>query len=98
MCVAVYYLLDKEPVITHFTNAKAKLPIKTRSNQLQLITWGRRPSEIGQLPLGGWITKELLDNGHWDCFFPKKVKILVSKFMEHTVEGHCEWSNVTNGF
>lgn len=98
MCVAICYLLEKQLLIMHFTHAHAKLPIKTKLQQIQLMPWRRRMGEKGVLPLGGWVSTNLLEKGHWDCYFPKKVKISVAKFAEHTVENHCEWFDVTYGF
>jgi len=96
MCLAVSYSLEKKQFITHFTDANAQLLIKM-DGKLNPIRWGRRLEEKSKLPLGGWISQELKAKGLYDHFFPKEVKIVAVKFLEHDIEGRCIWSDITDG-
>src|SRR4051794_22147386 len=97
MCLALCFPTEKLTIITHFTDPNARIPIKTNAGLIQFMTWGRRLDERGKLPVGGWISTELKQKGHFDQYFPKEVKILATKFMEQDVEGRCIWSEVTAG-
>lgn len=97
MCIAVCYIHDPKTIITHFAQPKALLPVKTKAQNMQLVSWGRRIDEKGSLPLGGWASLDSIKQGKWDQFFPKSVKIPVHKFMEQNVEGCSLWFDVTAG-
>lgn len=97
MCVAVCYEAENKTIITHFAQSKAILPVKTRSQEVKLIAWGRRTGERSQLPLGGWASLEAIKQGKWDHYFPQPVKISVKKFMEQDIEGRSLWFDVTGG-
>ena len=98
MCVAICYLHEKKTIINHFAQTKAVLPVKTKTQEIKLVPWGRRTGEAGQLPLGGWATLDAIKQGKWDHFFPQPVKILGQKFMEQDIEGRSLWFDVTAGY
>lgn len=98
MCVGVCYLKENKTIITHFAQAKALLPIKTKNKEIKLLPWGRRTGEHSQLPLGGWAALESVQSGKWDFYRPKPVKIVVTKFMEEDFEGRSLWFDVTAGY
>lgn len=97
MCVAVCYANEKKTVITHFAQAKAMLLVQTKTTLNKLIPWGRRTSEVGRLPLGGWASLAAIEKGKWDYYLPKFVKISVNKFMEQDIESRSLWFDVTPG-
>lgn len=97
MCVAVCYSENSKTIITHFPQAKATLPIKTKLQTIQPVIWGRRMEEAGRFPMGGWASLESIKQGKWDRFFPKSVKIPIKKFMEQDIEGRSLWFDVTGG-
>lgn len=83
-----------------FAQNRAALPVKLKNGEIQLITWGRRQNEDGELPLGGWARlasiKSDKDN-RWNLYLPKPVQIPISKFMEKDFEGKPCWYEITNG-
>jgi len=97
MCGGVYYSIDGEEVRFYFQNPKARLPVRTRTGSTQLLAWGRRPEQAGELPLGGWARLDGIYSGRWDRWFPVPVKVPVSSFMEKDLEGHSRWYDLTRG-
>lgn len=97
MCLGICYFDLNKTVITHFTQSKAMLPIKTKQQGTSLITWGRRTGEPGNLPLGGWASLDAIQQGKWDYYLPRPVKIAVNKFMEQDIEGRSMWFDITAG-
>lgn len=97
MCLSVCYGDTEKVIITQFSQVQAELPVKTKTNGIKLITWGRRTYEKGKLPLGGWISFDSIEQGKWDRYFPKLVKIRAKKFLEHNVEGDNRWFDVIAG-
>lgn len=97
MCVGICYKTAERLIITHFAEPKASLPVQTKSQKIELISWGRRRREPGKLPLGGWITLPAIKQGQWDYYFPKAIKIPVLKFLEQDIEGQLRWFDVTAG-
>jgi hypothetical protein len=97
MCGGVYYIINGEEVRTYFPNPKACLPVKKRLGGIELLPWGRRQQQAGDLPLGGWARLDSIYAGRWDKWFPTPVKLMVSQFMEKDIEGHSHWFDITPG-
>jgi len=96
MPLAVMFQLYDKIHTVYFSNFKAKLPVKTRTG-IHLVQWGRRQSEQGVLPFGGWARLEAIQKGSWDYFIPKPVKLPIKKFLENDSEGQAGWYDVTGG-
>lgn len=97
MCGGVYYIINGEEVRTYFPNPNACLPVKKKDGATERLPWGRRKSQQGNLPLGGWARLESIYEGRWDRWFPIPVKIIVSQFMEKDIEGNSHWFDITAG-
>jgi hypothetical protein len=97
MCGGVYYIINGEEVRSYFPNPKARLPVKKRSGDIELLPWGRRKQQAGNLPLGGWARLDSIYAGRWDRWFPTPVKLMVSQFMEKDIEGQSHWFDITSG-
>ena len=97
MCGGVYYLINGEEVRCYFPNPKARLPVKRRNGGIELLPWGRRKKQAGNLPLGGWARLESIYEGRWDRWHPTPVKLGVSQFMEKDIEGSSRWFDITPG-
>lgn len=97
MCGGVYYIINGEEVRTYFPNPKACLPVKKRTGEIDLLPWGRRKQQAGNLPLGGWARLDSIYAGRWDRWFPTPVKLMVSQFMEKDIEGQSHWFDITSG-
>lgn len=97
MCLAICYLDANRIIITYFSETTARLPIKTKNNEIKPLLWGRRQHEAGVLPLGGWISLDHLKQNKWDYYFPKPVKIPIKKFMEKDIEGSEQWFDIGAG-
>lgn len=92
----IYYCVGNDDVRIHFPNPKAKLPVKTKDGII-LLPWGRRKTQSGYLPLGGWAHLDSIYAGRWDKWFPVPVKLVVKSFMERDIEGHPRWHDLTKG-
>jgi hypothetical protein len=97
MCGGVYYLINGEEVRCYFPNPKARLPVKKRDGGIELLPWGRRKKQAGNLPLGGWARLESIYEGRWVRWRPTPVKLGVSQFMEKDIEGSSRWFDITPG-
>ncbi|HDY84335.1 hypothetical protein LCGC14_1021940 [marine sediment metagenome] len=97
MCGGVYFEYQGNVLRQYFPNPKAVLPIQKKDGSLILLPWGRRQSQIGNLPMGGWARLDSIYGGRWDKFFPKPLKIPVLSFMEKDFEGHPHWYDLNKG-
>ena len=97
MCGGVYFQHNGEDYRIYFPNPKAVLPVKKRDTSEQLMRWGRRKEQRGNLPLGGWARLDSIYAGRWDKWFPHPVKIPVLQFMEKDIEGRSHWFDLTAG-
>lgn len=97
MCGGVYYISNGEEFRTYFPNPKACLPVRKRAGGIELLPWGRRKAQAGQLPLGGWARLDSIYAGRWDRWFPTPVKLMASQFMEKDIEGQSNWFDITPG-
>jgi hypothetical protein len=98
MCGGVMYIRNNKIEKVYFPNPKAELPVLCRDNSIEYVKWGRRSSQNGDLPIGGWARLESLKKGYWDQYFPKHVKIMIDEFMERDKSaGQTHWFSVTKG-
>ena len=77
MCAGVYYSTDGADVRLYFPNPKAQLPVKMRDGHAELLPWGRRHEQSGELPLGGWARLDGIYAGRWDRWMPVPVRLPV---------------------
>lgn len=97
MCGGVYFTYQGADIRVYFPNPKAALPVHAKDGHIELLPWGRRKEQAGQLPLGGWARLDSIYAGRWDKWFPVPVKIPVKSFMEKDMEGHSHWYDLTKG-
>ena len=97
MCAGVYYTIGGTDVRLYFPNPKAQLPVKMRDGHAELLPWGRRHEQSGDLPLGGWARLDGIYAGRWDRWMPVPVRLPVKSFMERDFEGHSHWYDLTKG-
>jgi hypothetical protein len=97
MCGGVYYIVGDMEARVFFPDPKAVLPVKKRDGTIDLLPWGRRKSQTGKLPLGGWARLDSIHGGRWDRWFPQPVKLPVRSFMEKDHEGRSHWYDLTAG-
>ena len=97
MCGGVYFQHGDAVLRMYFPNPKAVLPILKKDSDIILMPWGRRQSQAGNLPIGGWAKLDSIYGGRWDKSFPKPVKIPVLSFMEKDFEGNSHWYDLNKG-
>lgn len=97
MCGGVYFKSGDTILRMYFPNPKAVLPVQQKDGSIILLPWGRRQSQPGNLPIGGWARLDSIYGGRWDKFFPKPLKIPVLSFMEKDVEGQSHWYDLNKG-
>jgi len=97
MCDGVYFEHNGEILRQYFSNPKAHLPILKTDGGIILMPWGRRQSQVGNLPMGGWAKLNSVYRGRWDKYFPKPLKIPVLSFMEKDYEGYSHWYDLNKG-
>ena len=97
MCGGIQFTYRGSSVRTYFPNPKAVVPILKKDGNIELKTWGRRKHQLGHLPLGGWARLESIQQGVWDKWFPKPIKIIVDQFMEKDIESKSHWFELPKG-
>lgn len=97
MCGGVYFKHGDAVLRVFFPNPRAELPILMQGGNIQLLAWGRRQKQPGQLPATGWARLDAIYAGRWDKFFPIPVKIPVLSFMEKDLEGQSHWYDMQKG-
>lgn len=95
MCGGVYYQKDGEVHRSYFPNPKAQLPVLTADGDTELVQWGRREKQGGQLPVTGWARLDSIKAGKWQRCDPIPVKIPVLSFMEKDYQGQSHWYDLT---
>jgi hypothetical protein len=93
----VMYPYQNETHTVYFANPKAMLPVKLTNGEIKLFPWGRRKTQDGALPMGGWARLQSIYQGHWNEYIPKPVRLPVIKFMENDFEGNTHWYDVMLG-
>ncbi len=97
---AVIFRYQQKVYTVYFSEEKAMLPVKLKTGETKLVTWGRRENENSEMPLGGWarLTGIKKDKNHqWNMYSPKPVQLPVEKFMEKNFESQSCWYEVTKG-
>lgn len=97
MCGGVYYQQGDELTRVYFPNPRATLPVSSKTGDAKQLPWGRRKTQAGQLPLGGWARLDSIYAGRWDRWFPIPVKLPIASFMENDMEGNSHWYDLTKG-
>ena len=97
MCGGVEFIHGGRDYRLYFPNPRAVLPVRTRDGDARLMPWGRRTSQLGKLPRGGWARLDSVYAGRWDRFFPVPVKIPVTRFMEKNLDGQSRWFEIPEG-
>ncbi len=97
MCGGVYYTHNGQDIRVYFPNPKATLPVITKKKEIELLPWGRRREQSGNLPLGGWARLDSIYAGRWDKWFPIPVKLPIKQFMEKDIQGSSHWFDITKG-
>lgn len=97
MCQAIYYHDGITDMRVYFSNQKALLPVMTKAGTVSWLPWGRHKDQPGNLPLGGWARLERIQDGHWNKYFPRPVKIPAHAFMENDFEGNSVWHPLVKG-
>ena len=88
MCGGVIFNHHGQDFRLFFPNPKAVLPV---------LPWGRRKTQLGALPPGGWARLESVYEGRWDRYFPTPVKLPILQFMEKDMEGVSHWYDLSPG-
>jgi hypothetical protein len=97
---AVIFHYQNKAYTVFFNQHNAVLPVKLKSGEIKILTWGRRERENSEMPLGGWARLASIKNEkdkRWDIYLPKPVQLPVEKFMEKDYEGRMCWYEVTKG-
>jgi hypothetical protein len=97
MCGGVKYHQDGQEQVVYFPNPKAVLPVRLKSGEAELLTWGRRKGESGELPQTGWAKIESIEGHKWDRYNPHPVKIIVDAYMEKDRQGLSYWFDMKPG-
>jgi hypothetical protein len=97
MCGGVIFEYQGQLLTIYFPNPKAVLPVKLANGQCELLSWGRRQGQAGTLPLGGWARLESIQQGSWQRYFPKPVKLPILKFMEKDIVSNSHWFDIMEG-
>lgn len=97
MCGGVKYKHEGQAVTSYFPNPKAALPVLRRDGGHELLVWGRRKEDVGELPSGGWARLDSIKQGRWDRYEPKPVRLGVEEFMEKDHTGHSHWYTLDAG-
>ena len=97
MCGGVIYTLNNKKERIFFPNPYARLPVRMRDGSEQLLIWGRRKEQPGQLPQGGWARLDSIRQGKWQRFNPVAVKIVVEQFMEKDQQKQSHWFSLEPG-
>ncbi|HCC81456.1 MULTISPECIES: hypothetical protein [unclassified Methylophaga] len=97
MCGGAHFQYGDEYMRMYFPNPKAMLPVLKIDGSIELLPWGRRLKQPGNLPVTGWAKIESIYGGVWERYFPKPVKIPVLSFMEKDLEGHSHWYDLQKG-
>lgn len=97
MCMAVEYLFQEKEYKPFFPNPYATLPVLKKNGEIILLPWGRRESQTGNLPLGGWSRLESIKQGTWQKYFAKPVKLPVLRFAEKDIAGKTHWFDLGKG-
>jgi hypothetical protein len=97
MCGGAKYRHDGQTVTTYFPNPKAALPVILKTGGHELLPWGRRESQEGRLPRGGWARLDSIQGGKWGRYDPHPVRLAIEEFMEKDRSGRSHWYALAEG-
>ncbi len=97
MCGGVRFTSNGKDIKVYFPNPQAQLPILLKNQDIVLQPWGRRETQPGRLPLGGWARHDSILAGKGDYTHPKSVKIAVEAFMEKNKNKQSYWFDMESG-
>ncbi len=87
LCHGVSYREADDNIHAFFSEQQAVLPVKMRQGQYSSLPWGRKATDVGQLPFGGWASLESIYAGRWEAFQPRPVQIAASGHVQQDKEG-----------
>ncbi|GAB2199102.1 hypothetical protein [Sessilibacter sp. MAH4] len=97
MCGGVRFKADGDELKIYFPNPKAVLPVRQKDGSHKLVAWGRRESQPGFMPRGGWARLDSIHSGKWSQYSPIPVKIDVEAFMEKDINNESQWYELKSG-
>ncbi len=97
MCGGVRFHVDGDELKVYFPNPKAVLPVRQKDGSHLLVPWGRRESQPGFMPRGGWARLDSIRAGKWSQYTPIPVKIDVQAFMEKDMNNESQWYDLKDG-
>ena len=97
MCGGAYFQHQNEFMRMYFPNPKAVLPVLRQDGEVDLVQWGRRKEQDGELPATGWARLDSIHAGKWDRFFPQPVLLPVLAFMEKDTNKVSHWYVLQKG-
>ncbi|WP_317928750.1 hypothetical protein [Halioxenophilus sp. WMMB6] len=97
MCGGVRFKAEGDELKIYFPNPKAVMPVRRKDGSHELVAWGRRESQPGFMPKGGWARLDSIRAGKWSQYSPVPVKIDVAAFMEKDAENVSQWYELQPG-
>ncbi len=97
MCGGVRFKAQGDELKVYFPNPKAVMPVRLKNGEHELVAWGRRESQNGFLPRGGWARLDSIRGGKWSAFNPIPVKIDIEAFMEKDKQNESQWYELKPG-
>jgi len=97
MCGGVRFKANGDELKIYFPNPKAVLPVRKKDGSYELVAWGRRESQAGMMPRGGWARLDSVRLGKWNQYAPVPVKIDVEAFMEKDEANNSCWYELQPG-
>ena len=83
----------------YFPNPEAAIPlILADGTELGWVRWGRRKSEPGSHPYGGWAKLDTFELGGWERHFPQRALALVRGHMQKDCDLNSHWFDVIPGY
>lgn len=97
MCGGVRFKAQGDELKIYFPNPKAVMPVRLKDGKHELVAWGRRETQPGFLPRGGWARLDSIYAGKWNQYNPIPVKLDVEAFMEKDSDNNSQWYEIQPG-
>ena len=97
MCGGVRFKANGDELKIYFPNPKSVMPVRLKDGSHELVAWGRRESQAGFMPKGGWARLDSIHAGKWSQYHPVPVKIDVEAFMEKDQDNVSQWYELKPG-
>lgn len=91
MSHAICYMIKHQRHIVRYANDDCRLLVEGTKSTTKSYLWGRRPHEIGHLPIGATLWASHLANKHYDLYFPRIIDIRIHAFAERDHSGEELW-------